>query len=33
VGRNFNASVVDELAAADIRFECSLHAPVPRITP
>ena len=27
-GKNFNPAVVDELAAPDIRFEYSLHAPL-----
>jgi predicted ester cyclase len=27
-GRNFNPAVIDELAAPDIRFEYSLHAPL-----
>jgi hypothetical protein len=26
-GKNFNPAVIDELAAPDIRFEYSLHAP------
>jgi predicted ester cyclase len=27
-GRNYNSDVIDELAAPDIRFEYSLHAPL-----
>jgi predicted ester cyclase len=27
-GEDFNPAVIDELAAPDMRFECSLHAPL-----
>jgi predicted ester cyclase len=27
-GKDFNPAVIDELAAPDIRFKCSLHAPL-----
>ena len=32
-GKDFNPAVIDELAAPDIRFEYSLHAPLRRLAP
>ena len=32
-GKDFNPAVIDELAAPDIRFEYSLHAPLSGSSP